>query len=97
MPKTPVNTPAKNPYKARPVPAIKVGDRIELIYTSKEPTFGPIFHPGDRGTVTGINPVPFLQKRQISVDWDNGHHLMLLEGTDEYRVIEADEHAGGEK
>ncbi len=83
--------PAKLPPRARPAPAIKVGDRIDLIYIPKEPRFGPIFHPGDRGTVTAINAIPLLEERQISVAWDNRSTLMLLEGVDEYKILEGEE------
>jgi len=61
---------------------IKVGDRIELVYTNDELTD---LKPGDRGTVTEIEENQV--ERLIWVNWDNGERLALIEGIDEFKVV----------
>ena len=61
---------------------VKVGDRIELVYTNDEMTR---LQPGDRGTVTKVEGEP--GDRLICVTWDNGEDLALLEEIDKFKVL----------
>ena len=63
-----------------------IGKRIELIYTDDPYTK---LIPGDRGTVTMVDEMPFKDTPiQISVKWDTGSNLMMIWGKDRYKVIE---------
>ena len=64
-----------------------VGDRIELISMTDDPSPLP---SGSQGTITDKNPVNFgpLQSFiQYSVKWDNGRTLMLCVPPDRARRI----------
>ena len=61
---------------------VKVGDRIELLYTNDEMTK---LESGDRGIVTKVEGEP--GDRLIGVTWDNGERLALLEGIDKFKVV----------
>jgi hypothetical protein len=68
----------------------RIGDRIELIHMPNDPDPIP---PGTQGVVTDINfrsdtDQTAKLRDQISVEWDNGRSLMLIQGVDRYRVIE---------
>lgn len=64
---------------------MKVGDRIELIFTDDKWTD---LRPGDQGTVTMVNDLsPLMGGSQIGVDWDNGSRLMMVPPRDRIRVI----------
>lgn len=70
------------------------GDRVELVATSDPYT---TLTAGDRGTVTSIDTIPAeitggRPQRQIWVDWDSGPTLALLEGEDEWRVVNQSTH-----
>lgn len=63
---------------------VMVGDRVELLsiddsYTSLD--------KGDVGTVISFGKT-LTGERQIWVEWDRGNTLALLEGVDEYKVID---------
>jgi len=60
---------------------IRVGDRIELVFTTDTMTR---LRRGDMGTVVKIEEDQDL----IWVAWDNGEKLALLKGIDRYKVIE---------
>ena len=60
---------------------IRVGDRIELVFTTDTMTR---LRRGDMGTVVKIEEDQDL----IWVVWDNGEKLALLKGIDKYKVIE---------
>ena len=62
---------------------VKVGDRIELVYTNDEMTK---LQPGDRGTVTKIEGE--AGDRLIWIDWDKGVKLGLLEEIDKFKVVQ---------
>ena len=64
-----------------------VGKRIELVRINDLFTK---LQAGDRGTVTMVDSMPFTDTPwQISVKWDDSESsLMLLEGIDQYRVLE---------
>lgn len=59
------------------------GDRIELVRTSDEYT---LLRPGSTGFVERVTRHP-SGPSVVSVKWDDGSGLMLLEGVDEWRVI----------
>jgi len=61
---------------------VKVGDRIELVYTTDELTK---LKPGDKGNVTKIDGD--LGDRLIWVVWDNGEKLALLEEIDRFKIV----------
>jgi hypothetical protein len=68
----------------------RIGDRIELIHMPNDPDPIPA---GTQGVVTDINfrsdtDQTAKLRDQISVEWDNGRSLMLIQGVDRYRVIE---------
>jgi hypothetical protein len=65
--------------KLREPPPVPVGTRIALISMPADPD--PVA-PGTTGTVVGGSAA------QMWVDWDDGRSLMLIPGTDRYRVIE---------
>lgn len=58
------------------------GDRIELVAMGDDPDPIP---KGSKGTVTRVANTAW--GAQISVDWDNGRTLHLVEGEDVWRVI----------
>jgi len=62
---------------------LKKGDRIKLVLTTDKYTE---LEPGALGTVSSVNKTPW--ERQISVDWDSGSKLMLLEGIDKYELVQ---------
>ena len=68
------------PLVTKQIP-VKVGDRIELVYTNDEITR---LQPGDKGTVTKIEGEP--GDRLIWVTWDNGETLALLEEIDRFKI-----------
>lgn len=57
---------------------LPIGTRLELIAMPGDPDPVPT---GSRGTVVGGNG------EQVWVDWDNGRSLMLIPGTDRWRVL----------
>lgn len=69
---------------------VKPGDRIVMTgEMESDPNPIPV---GTKGTVTHVNVQPGLTFRdpewaQISVDWDSGRTLMLL-NTDSFAVVE---------
>jgi len=69
---------------------VKQGDRIVLTAPMESDPDGiPV---GSKGTVTHINVVPTMgphggEWAQISVDWDNGRSLILLD-TDSFARVE---------
>ncbi|RLF31455.1 MAG: DUF4314 domain-containing protein [Thermoplasmata archaeon] len=60
---------------------IRVGDRIELVFTTDTMTR---LRRGDMGTVVKIEEDQDL----IWVAWDNGEKLALLKGIDKYKVVD---------
>ena len=60
-------------------PPVPIGTRIELLSMPNDPDPVPV---GSQGTVTGGNAA------QMYVDWDNGRSLILIPGTDHYRVVD---------
>ena len=58
------------------------GKRIELISTTDTYTD---LKPGDRGTVDFVDDMG-----TIHVIWDNGSHLGLVPGEDQYKVLQDD-------
>lgn len=65
----------------------KVGDRIKLTFMGNDPAPIP---EGATGTVTLVNKTSWGD--QVSVSWDPPNEtrsLMLLEGDDEWEVINA--------
>ncbi len=61
----------------------KVGDLIELIEMPDDPN--PIA-PGTKGTVNYVGKVATLGQ-QIGVLWEDGSTLMLVNGTDRFRIL----------
>ena len=61
--------------------------KVELIYTSDPYTK---LKAGDIGELVSINIDPFDKVRIVSVKWENGSTLRLIEGQDRWRVYEAD-------
>lgn len=59
------------------------GDRIELVRTDDEWT---LLRPGALGTVERVTRHP-SGPSVVSVKWDSGSGLMLLEGVDQWRVV----------
>lgn len=61
----------------------QVGDYIELIEMPDDPD--PLA-PGSRGTVNYVGKRGGMGQ-QIGVKWDNGRTLMLVNGTDRFRIL----------
>ena len=59
----------------------KLGDRVELVYTSDPYTN---LKRGDRGEVTFIDGLG-----TVSIKWDNGSTLGMIPGEDVFKVVEA--------
>ena len=60
--------------------AVKVGDRIQLLFINDTMTRLKV---GATGTVVTIEE----DQELVWVDWDNGEHLALLDGVDKFKVI----------
>jgi hypothetical protein len=64
-----------------------VGKRIKLIRTDD-----PYLNPGDRGTVVDVSELPYEDMPfKLWVQWDNGSRLPILEGYDDYRMVQDDD------
>jgi hypothetical protein len=63
---------------------IEPGTRVELVACDDEWTR---LQPGDQGTVTGVVLVPFDDRVQVWIDWDDGSRLALLDGVDAWREV----------
>lgn len=62
------------------------GDRVRLVHTDDEYTQTD---SGTEGTVTSIDTIHIEgAPDQIWVDWDDGSHWALLEGEDEYEILD---------
>jgi len=59
---------------------VKVGDIIELVYTTDTITD---LTSGSKGVVTAVDE----EQELIWVDWENGEHLALIDGIDTYRIV----------
>ena len=59
---------------------VKVGDIIELVYTTDTLTS---LTRGSKGVVTAVDEEQDL----IWIDWENGEHLALIDGIDTYKVL----------
>lgn len=60
------------------------GKRIELLYTGDPHTE---LKPGDMGTIVYERFSEFFGETTISVSWDSGSSLSLLDSTDRYRIL----------
>lgn len=60
---------------------MKVGDRVVLERMDNDPNPIPV---GTEGTIRHIGG------GVVNVDWDNGRHIGLIEGIDDFKVIEND-------
>lgn len=70
---------------------VQAGDHIELLGTTDEYTK---LEPGDQGNVTGVRTLPtgitgHAPERKIQVDWDSGSNLALIQGEDQFKIIES--------
>ena len=63
-------------------PYVTVGDRVRLVYMADDPHPIP---PRSEGVVTQIALVQ--QQLQVSVKWDNGRTLGLIDPIDRYEKI----------
>ena len=63
----------------------KVGDRVELVFTSDPYTK---LEPGERGTVGFVDGIG-----TIHVNWDSGSFLGLVPGEDRWTTITEEEEA----
>ena len=63
---------------------IEPGTRVELVACDDEWTR---LQPGARGTVTGVVLVPFVDRVQVWIDWDDGSRLTLVDGLDGLRAV----------
>ena len=63
---------------------ITKGSRVKLIWTDDHYTN---LRTGEEGTVTDISLTPDGVK-QYWIDWDNNSKLALLEGIDQFEVID---------
>ncbi len=63
---------------------VKPGDRIVLDYMPNDPDPIP---PGTTGTVIEVTPALY-GRAGIQVQWDIARSLSLIEGVDQYRVID---------
>ena len=73
--------------KTRGLPHLRVGARVVLVHTDDPYTK---LKPGDEGTVNSITELPAQLggDMQIWVSWDNGSGLALVEGKDQYVIVE---------
>lgn len=60
------------------------GRRIELVEKLNDPFID--LKPGDKGTIEYVIRNHGFVEDQIVVKWDNGSNLMLLMGTDKYKI-----------
>ncbi len=63
-------------------PAVKKGDRVELLFINDTWTH---LKKGDQGIVTGVEDD--AGDTLLWVNWDNGEKLALIVGIDKYKVI----------
>jgi hypothetical protein len=62
------------------------GKRIKLVHTNDPYTE---LRPGDMGIIELVNRSESgLVEPQVFIKWDNGSNLMLLEGLDEYEILD---------
>jgi hypothetical protein len=68
---------------------VKIGDRIKLVHTDDKFTQ---LKPDDLGTVWDISifniEIDGKPARVIWISWDSGSKFALIEGTDEFEVLE---------
>ncbi len=62
--------------------AVKIGDRVQIIFMNDTWTR---LKAGDIGTVFKVEKSS--DETLIWVDWDNGEQLALLEGIDEFKIV----------
>ena len=64
-----------------------VGRRIRLIFTDDRYTK---LRSGDEGTITDVTTLPKEMggNRQIWAKWDNGSSLAMIEGKDQFEILE---------
>lgn len=64
----------------------KIGRRIIFLHSSDNDT-NAVLKNRSIGTITDLSPLPQGHKRMISIDWDNGSDMALVEGKDTYEVL----------
>jgi hypothetical protein len=65
---------------------VVLGKRIELIRTDN---LYADLKPGDRGTVVDVSELSYEDKPfKVWVLWDSGSILSILEGHDDYRMVD---------
>jgi hypothetical protein len=65
---------------------LKVGSRIVFLYSSDNDANAEL-KVGDMGTITDLSLLPKGNKHMISVDWDNGRSIALIENKDQYEIL----------
>ena len=65
----------------------KLGKRIKLIHTNDPYTH---LKQGDLGTITDVTELPADMggNKQIWVRWDSGSSLAMIEGLDQYEILD---------
>jgi hypothetical protein len=81
-----INRKAKMPNTKISIKPDVVGKRIELLGTNDPYTD---LKPGDRGTVVNVIELPQEDTPfKVWVQWDSGSRLGILEGHDDYRMVD---------
>jgi hypothetical protein len=64
-----------------------IGKRIKLIHTNDPYTK---LKQGDLGTITDVTELPASMggNKQIWVRWDSGSSLAMIEGLDQYEILD---------
>ena len=67
--------------------ATMIGRRIRLIFTDDRYTK---LRSGDESTITDVTTLPKEMggNRQIWIRWDNGSSLAMIEGKDQFEILE---------
>jgi hypothetical protein len=66
---------------------LKIGRRIEFLYAAWDNDVHNELKTGDLGTITDLSPMSRSNRHMISVDWDNGSRIALIENSDAYEVL----------
>ncbi len=67
---------------------LKIGRRIVFLYAATDKDAITELRYGNIGTITDLSPLPKGHNRLISVDWQNGSSLPLIENKDSYEVLD---------
>ena len=70
---------------------IEAGQRIRLVSMRNDPSWNKTLRKGDEGTVESVSCIDITGDTQVWVDFDNGTHIALLLGVDQFEIIRFEE------